>query len=74
VITQLTIAGMRSVHSVRAVYTTLTAVEGITHAEVRLGSAEITHDGRATCAALRAAVELAGYEVESCREDRRRLT
>lgn len=74
VLTQLTIAGMRSVHSVRAIYTALTAVDGITHAEVRLGSADITHDGRATCAALSKAIELAGYQVESCEENRRRLT
>jgi copper chaperone CopZ len=74
VITQLTIAGMRAVHSVRAVYTALTAVEGIMYAEVRLGSARITHDGRATCVALREAVRLAGYEVEACHENRRQLT
>lgn len=74
VITELEIADMRSVHAVRAIYTALVGVEGITHADVRLGTASITHDGRATCDILRAAVKVAGYEVSECRESRRRLT
>ncbi|MGH7718968.1 MAG: heavy-metal-associated domain-containing protein [Gemmatimonadaceae bacterium] len=72
-ITRLTIAGMTSVHSVRAIYTALTAVPGISRADVRLGTAEIDHDGRATCEALTEAIAVAGYEVEACEEDRKRL-
>jgi copper chaperone CopZ len=72
-ITRLTIDGMRSVHCTRAVFTALTAVEGISAADVRLGAATIEHDGRATPDALRAAVATAGYEVTSVVEERRRL-
>ena len=64
---------MNAVHAVRAVYTSLSGVEGIERAEVRLGWAEVEHDGRATEAALRDAVEAAGFEVLTCEEERRRL-
>jgi copper chaperone CopZ len=72
-VTTIEIAGMRAVHSVRAVFTALTAVEGIVSADVQLGSATIEHDGRASAEALRAAIALAGYEVTRVREDRRAL-
>ena len=72
-LTRLTIRGMNAVHAVRAVYTSLTGVEGIVRAEVRLGWAEVEHDGRATEAALREAIEAAGFEVLRCEEERRRL-
>ena len=72
-LTTLTISGMRSVHSARAVFTALAAVEGISSADVQLGRAVIEHDGRATADALRAAVAVAGYEVTEVREERRRL-
>lgn len=72
-ITRLTIGGMQSVHSVRAVYTALAGVEGITRADVRMREATIEHDGRATREALHAAVALAGCEVTACVEERRQL-
>jgi copper chaperone CopZ len=69
----LSIAGMRAVHAVRAVFTALASVEGIAHADVSLGKAVIEHDGRATADKLRAAVALAGCEVVEVREERRSL-
>jgi copper chaperone CopZ len=72
-ITTLTISGMRSVHATRAVFTALTAVDGITSADVQLGRAVIEHDGRATAEALRDAIAAAGYEVTEIKEERRRL-
>ena len=71
--THLVISGMRSVHSSRAIVTALNTVAGIASADVSIGRATIEHDGRATADALRAAVELAGYEVASVEEERRRL-
>ncbi len=71
--TELTISGMTAVHAVRAVFTALTAVEGISRADVRLGGATVVHDGRATCVALTEAVASAGYEVVKCAEERRTL-
>ena len=71
--TRLTIAGMTSVHAVRAVATALTPVEGITAVDIRLGAATIDHDGRATPDALRAALSAAGWEVTAVEEERRRL-
>jgi copper chaperone CopZ len=71
--TRLAIPGMRSNHCVTAVFTALTAVEGIVRAEVTIGAAEIEHDGRATAEALRAAIGVAGYEVGEVLEERRRL-
>lgn len=73
VVTRLTVAGMRSRFCVQAVFTALAAVEGIASADVAQGAATIEHDGRATPEALRAAVALAGYEVTSLVEERRRL-
>lgn len=64
---------MRSSHCVTAVFTALTAVDGIAHADVTIGAAVIEHDGRATAAALREAVAVAGYEVRDVIEERRRL-
>jgi copper chaperone CopZ len=66
------IAGMTCQHCVRAVWTALTGVEGIECAEVALGGATIEHDGRATLAAVREAVAVAGYEVVDGEEDRGR--
>ena len=71
--TRLSIPGMRSNHCVTAVFTALTAVEGITHAEVSIGAAVIEHDGRATPEALRSAIAVAGYDVGEVVEERRRL-
>lgn len=58
---------------VQAVFTSLTPVEGIASADVRIGGAEIEHDGRATVAVLREAIAVAGYEVTAAEEERRRL-
>lgn len=73
IITRLELAGMHSVHSVRAAFTALSAIEGIARADVQLGRAEIEHDGRATVERLREALQLAGCEVVRASEERRRL-
>jgi copper chaperone CopZ len=67
------IDGMLAVHARHAVFMALTAVEGIMHAEVELGRAELTHDGRATEPAIRAAIEAAGFTVRAVRPLPRRL-
>ncbi|HVZ77701.1 MAG TPA: cation transporter [Gemmatimonadaceae bacterium] len=72
-VTRLRIPSMMSVHCVTAVFTALTGVEGIVRADVKVGSAVVEHDGRATADALRAAVALAGYDVTDVEEDRRSL-
>lgn len=72
-ITTLRIADMTAVHAIHGVYTALTAVEGITAIDVRLGTAVIEHDGRATADALREALAAAGYRILELREDARRL-
>ena len=58
---------------VQAVFTALTPVSGISAAEVSIGAAVITHDGRATVEALREAVSVSGYEVVLADEERRQL-
>jgi copper chaperone CopZ len=63
-----------SVHAVRAIFTALQGVEGIAHAEVSLSGAIVEHDGRASVAQLRSAVQIAGYDVLDVIEERRRLT
>ncbi len=70
IVTRLTIAGMTSVHAVRAIETALTPVAGIARLDVSLGRATIEHDGRATPDALRDAIALAGYEVCELTEER----
>ncbi|GAC1514594.1 MAG: hypothetical protein NVS1B4_02600 [Gemmatimonadaceae bacterium] len=72
-ITTLVVKGMKTVHCVRAVYTGLTDVPGIAHAEVTRGKVVVEHDGRATAELLSAAVARAGYEVAQVVEERRRL-
>lgn len=72
-ITTLRIADMPAVHAIHGVQTALSAVEGITGMDVRLGSAIIEHDGRATADALRAALAAAGYRILELREQPRRL-
>ncbi|HZO18259.1 MAG TPA: heavy-metal-associated domain-containing protein [Gemmatimonadaceae bacterium] len=62
-----------SVHSVRAVYTALQGVEGIVRVDVSRTGATIEHDGRATAARVREAIETAGYEVVEIIEESRRL-
>jgi copper chaperone len=72
-ITRLRIDGMSCQRCVQAVFTALTPVEGIASALVSIGAAEIEHDGRATAAALRAAIAVAGYDASVTNEDRRTL-
>ncbi len=72
-ITRLTIDGMISVHAVRAIFTALTAVDGITRADVSLGGVELEHDGRATIEAIREAISVAGYAVRDVIEEKRTL-
>jgi copper chaperone CopZ len=72
-ITRIRIEGMSCQHCVRAVFTALAAVDGISRAEVRIGSAEVEHDGSATVDALRDAVAVAGYSVREDDRSRRQL-
>ena len=64
---EVLIDGMLAVHARNAVFTALAAVDGITNAEVELGRAELSHDGRATEAAIRSAIEAAGFRVRAVR-------
>lgn len=72
-ITRARVEGMSCQHCVRAVFTALTAVEGIARADVSIGAIEIEHDGRATIETIRAAVEVAGYRVVDGETNRRAL-
>jgi len=72
-VTIATISGMSCSHCVRAVFTSLTGVEGIVRADVSIGKAVIEHDGTATAEAIRQAISIAGYEVTDFRDDRRAL-
>lgn len=72
-VTTLTIRHMHAIHAVRAVYTALSGLDGIARADVALGRAVVEHDERVTRAALEAAVEAAGFEVENVVEERRSL-
>jgi len=72
-VTTATISGMSCAHCVRAVFTSLTGVEGIVRADVSIGRAVIEHDGSATAEAIRQAISIAGYEVVEFRDDRRTL-
>jgi copper chaperone len=72
-ITRVRIAGMTCSHCVRAVFTSLGAVEGVARADVYIGAAEIEHDGRVTVEGLREAIKVAGYEVVEGETNRRAL-
>ncbi|HEY8166663.1 MAG TPA: heavy metal-associated domain-containing protein [Gemmatimonadaceae bacterium] len=72
-ITTATIKGMSCTHCVRAVFTALTGVTGIAHAQVSIGRAVIEHDGSMSPDALREAISIAGYELADLRDDRRTL-
>ena len=72
-ITRARVEGMSCQHCVRAVFTSLTAVEGITRADVSIGAIEVEHDGRVTAAQLREALAVAGYAVLETETNRRRL-
>jgi copper chaperone CopZ len=60
-------------HCVRAVFTSLAGVRGVTRADVAIGSIEVEHDGTVTVEALREAVAVAGYAVGVAVVDRRQL-
>ena len=72
-IARLTIKGMTSVHGARAIYTALAGVEGVLLADVGRGIATVEHDGTVTDEALRAAIDIAGFEVLDIRAERRTL-
>ena len=72
-ITRVRIEGMSCQHCVRAVFTSLAAVDGIARADVSIGAAEVEHDGRVTVEQLKEAVSVAGYTVVDGQTDRRRL-
>jgi copper chaperone len=73
-ITRVRVEGMSCQHCVRAVFTALTAVPGITRAEVAIGTVEVEHDGGVTVDQLRAAIAVAGYQVSDGETDRRSLS
>src|SRR6516162_9066852 len=72
-ITRARIDGMSCQHCVRAVFTALGAVDGITRADVRIGSIEIEHSGQVTPEQLRNAIEVAGYRLVAPETNRRQL-
>lgn len=67
------IEGMSCNHCVRAVFTALSGVPGISRADVSIGQAVIEHDGSVKPEAIREAISIAGYEVAEFRDDRRSL-
>lgn len=71
--TTVIITGMTCSHCVRAVFTALAGVTGVTRADVSLGRAVIEHDGTASREAIAEAISIAGYEVVSTSDDRRAL-
>ena len=71
-LTRVRVEGMSCQHCVRAVFTALTAVEGITRADVTIGTVEVEHDGRVTVEQLRKAIAVAGYDVVDGEESSRR--
>jgi copper chaperone CopZ len=72
-ITRVRVEGMSCQHCVRAVFTALTAVEGITRADVSIGAVEVEHDGAVTVEKLREAIAAAGYRVVDGETNRRAL-
>lgn len=67
------IAGMSCAHCVRAVFTALAGVAGVSRADVSMGRAVVEHDGTASQEAISEAISIAGYEVVSFSDDRRAL-
>ena len=72
-ITRVRVEGMSCQHCVRAVFTALNAVQGITRADVSIGAAEVEHDGGVTVEQLRDAIAVAGYRVADGETKRRSL-
>lgn len=73
-VTTLYIDGMRTVHCARAIFTALTAVDGIAGADVAVGRATLEHAHPLDEDALIAAVDAAGYQLREIVSDRRRLS
>jgi copper chaperone len=71
--TVVRVEGMTCQHCVRAVFTALAGVEGISRADVRIGSAEIEHDGSVSVEAIGSAIEVAGYRIGEAETNRRAL-
>jgi len=71
--TLVRVEGMTCQHCVRAVFTALAGVEGIARADVRIGSAEIEHDGSVTVEQIGSAIEVAGYRIGQAETNRRAL-
>ena len=67
------VSGMTCAHCVRAVFTALAGVSGVSRADVSIGRAVIEHDGTASQDAIAEAISIAGYEVVSMSDDRRAL-
>ncbi len=67
------IDGMPAVHAARALFTALTAIDGILTADIRIGEAVIEHDGRVTRDQIRDIIESQGYRVADISEGRNRL-
>jgi copper chaperone len=72
-VTTVRINGMSCSHCVRAVFTALGGVAGISRADVSVGQAVIEHDGSVSNEAIREAISIAGYDVADFRDDRRAL-
>jgi copper chaperone len=72
-VTTVRINGMSCSHCVRAVFTALGGVAGISRADVSIGQAVIEHDGSVSNEAIREAISIAGYDVADFRDDRRAL-
>ena len=72
-ITYVRVEGMTCQHCVRAVFTALAGVEGVSRADVRIGSVDVEHDGAVTVDQIRAAVEIAGYSIGDVETNRRAL-
>jgi copper chaperone len=72
-ITRARIEGMSCQHCVRAVFTALAGVEGISRADVSIGAVEVEHDGCVTPDQLKEAIAVAGYAVAGAETDRRKL-
>ncbi|MGI9042605.1 MAG: heavy-metal-associated domain-containing protein [Gemmatimonadaceae bacterium] len=72
-VTTVKIDGMSCPHCVRAVFTALGGVAGVSRADVSIGQAVIDHDGTVTPDAISEAISIAGYEVAGFRDDRRSL-
>ena len=67
------VSGMTCSHCVRAVFTALGGVPGVSRADVSIGRAVIEHDGTVSQDAIAEAISIAGYEVVSTSDDRRAL-